>query len=87
MMKKIVPSEQHKQFRKYLEGAIAMGAKDLPAEEILAITSHFVGQLIALQDQRKYSSAMVMEIVHENIVQGNSESVNSLLLAKPHGNS
>lgn len=86
MMKKLVPNEKHKKFRKCLEGAIAMGAKDLPAEEILAITSHFVGQLIALQDKRKYSSEMVMELVHENIVQGNSESVNSLLLAKPQGN-
>lgn len=85
-MKKVIANEQHKKFRKYLEGAIAMGAKDLPAEEILAITSNFLGQLIALQDKIRFTSEMVMEIVFENIQVGNQESVNQLLLSKPQGN-
>jgi hypothetical protein len=86
MMNIVIANEKHKKFRKALEGAIAEGAMQMEAEEILAVTCNFVGQLVALQDQRKFTSAMVMEIVHQNILQGNQDVANNLLLAKPQGN-
>lgn len=72
------PTEQQLKFRKALEGAIDSAGRDLQAEEILAVTSHFVGQLIALQDQRKYTSEQVMDLVTQNIQRGNDEAVASL---------
>jgi len=71
-------NEKHLRFRKGLEGALRDGGADLQADEILAVTAHFLGQLIALQDQRKYDSEMVMALVIENIQQGNSEAVAKL---------
>jgi hypothetical protein len=45
----------------------------------LAVASHFVGQLIALQDQRRFTSATVMELVTRNVEQGNQDAINSLM--------
>jgi hypothetical protein len=77
--KSVDPSEKHLKFRKALEGALSNGGAELQADEILAITAHFLGQLIALQDQRKYDSEMVMALVTSNIQQGNSEAIAKLL--------
>jgi len=77
--KSIRPNEAHLKFRKALEAAIAQAGMDLPAEVILAITAHFLGQIIALQDQRKYTGEMVMDLVMQNIQQGNDEALQSLL--------
>lgn len=79
--KAVQPNEKHLKFRKALEAAIAIGGADLQAEEILAVTAHFVGQLIALQDQRRYTSDAVMTLVTENIQKGNQEAVDNLLNA------
>lgn len=76
---KINPNSKQLQFRKGLEEAIGKHGAELDAVELLAITSHFLGQLIALQDQRKYNSEQVLEIVQKNIQQGNIEAINSLL--------
>jgi len=77
--KTITPTEKHIAFRKSLEEAIRKSGQELQAEEILAITAHFVGQLVALQDQRKYTAEMVMTLVSENIEQGNKEAIEGLL--------
>lgn len=76
------PSVHHLALRRALEGAIAQHGATLDAVDLLAVTSHLVGQLIALQDQRRYTPALVMQLVQENIEQGNSEVVNSLLLGE-----
>lgn len=57
--------------------------KDMPVQRILAITSQFVGQLVALQDQRKITVDMAMQIVQENIVIGNQAML--LTLGEPEG--
>jgi hypothetical protein len=56
---------------------------EMPAQRILAITSQFVGQLIALQDQRKITPDMAMQIVSENIEIGNHAAL--LTLGQPEG--
>jgi hypothetical protein len=58
---------------------------DMPAQRILAIVSQFVGQLIALQDQRKITPEMAMQIVGENIEIGNRAMM--LTLNEPEGSS
>ena len=49
---------------------------------MLAVTSHLVGQIIALQDQTKITSKMALEIVSANIEKGNSEVIEPLLTIK-----
>lgn len=78
-MKSIQPKAEHIAFRKALEAAIAQHGATLDAAELLAITSHFVGQLIALQDQRTMTPAMAMQIVSSNIQHGNREAIEPLL--------
>lgn len=73
------PTAQQLKYRKALEGAIDSAGRDLQAAELLAVTSHFVGQLIALQDQSKYTNDQVLTLVIENIQQGNNEAVDKLL--------
>lgn len=75
-MKSIEPSARHLEFR---DGAIALlrQFEDLPAVELLALASHMVGQLVALQDQTKYTAAQLMDLVGENIEAGNAEAIAS----------
>lgn len=82
--KTMKPNFQQLQFRKGLEAAIAGPGADLQADELLAITCHFVGQLIALQDQRIYTSDMIMQLVRQNIEKGNQEAVAQFITA-PYG--
>lgn len=58
---------------------------NMQADRILAITSQFVGQLIALQDQRKVTPDMAMQIVSENIEIGNRAAL--MTLTDPEGSS
>lgn len=78
-MKSVAPNEQHRAFRKAVEAAIVEHGKTLDAMELLALLSHLVGQVVALQDQRKVTPAMAMEVVQSNIEQGNREVIDDLL--------
>ena len=78
MPKKVLPSQRHLDFRSDMIGVIRK-YQDLPAQELLAVTSHLVGQLVALQDQTKFTSETVMLVVSENIQAGNEEVVRGLL--------
>jgi hypothetical protein len=51
----------------------------LPAEEILALVAQLVGNLIAVQDQRRYSSKQIVDLVWNNIEIGNKVAVEGLL--------
>ena len=52
--------------------------EDIPAIEQLAVISTFVGQLIALQDQTKYSPGRVMEMVAANVELGNAAALTAV---------
>lgn len=73
------PSAAHLALRKALEDAMRAHGAELEAQELLAVTAHLVGQLIALQDQRAMTPAMAMDLVGRNIEQGNREVVDGLL--------
>lgn len=51
----------------------------LPSEHMLAVASHMVGQMIAMQDQRRFTSATIMELVSRNIEAGNRIAVEALI--------
>lgn len=78
-MKTVVPTAEHMAFRKALEAAIAQHGRNLAVQDLLAIVSHMVGQLIALQDQRTMTPAMAMDLVAANIDAGNSSAIDQLL--------
>lgn len=50
--------------------------------ELLAIASNMVGKILAMQDQMKYTAAMAMEVVAENIEFGNKQVIAELLNSK-----
>ena len=53
--------------------------QDLTAVDVLAVASQLVGNLVALQDQTRITSAMAMELVATNIEMGNRTAVETLL--------
>lgn len=78
-MKTVPPSEAHQALRNALTFAIIEHGKTIDAMDVLAVLSHLVGQVIAVQDQRKYTADMAMAVVIKNIERGNGEVVNHLL--------
>jgi hypothetical protein len=81
LMKSRTPSQQQLAFRRGLEACMKEHGQTLEAIELLAVTAHLVGQLIALQDQRTVTPAMAMDLVSSNIEQGNREVIDGLLSA------
>jgi len=84
-MKITTPTPAQLTFRKGLERCIAEHGKTLDAVEILAVLSHLVGQVIAVQDQRAMTPEMAMEVVGANLEVGNREVVDSLLMMPAGG--
>lgn len=84
-MKITTPTPAQLAFRKGLEATIAEHGQTLDAVEILAVLSHLVGQVIAVQDQRAMTPDMAMHLVGTNIEVGNREVVQGLLMAAPGG--
>lgn len=84
-LKSAAPSAAQLAYRRALEQAMRDHGQDLDAIELLAVTCHMVGQLIALQDQRRYTPDQAMQIVSANIQRGNQEVVDQLLYAAPGG--
>lgn len=75
------PTERHLSFMNELKASLA-NHSDLKPDEMLAIASQFVGNLIALQDQNKYTGVMAMQLVARNIEVGNAAVVETLLDTK-----
>ncbi len=80
MSKITPPTEAHKQI--HLEVSNLMKVKvaehNPSATEVLAIMSHMVGQLIALQDQRQWTPQRALEFVAQNIELGNQSVIDQL---------
>ncbi len=72
------PSPAHRAFMEDLKGTLARHTA-LSGADMLAVASQFVGQLIALQDQRRFTPEMVMEAVGANIEAGNQAALGALI--------
>lgn len=70
-----LPTDRHRAFRDDMIAVLKKHAGDLDATDMLALAAHLVGQLVAMQDQRKYTPPIIMEMVGENIEQGNREAM------------
>ncbi|RWN20381.1 MAG: hypothetical protein EOR94_13295 [Mesorhizobium sp.] len=80
--KAIPTSQQHEDLRNAMIAAMRRTAADMPADQILAVVCVFVGQLIALQDQRKFTRDSIMKLVTSNIERGNQAVIEDLFKAK-----
>ena len=67
------PTAAHRAFRDDVLALLNKHAGKLDAMEMLALGAHLVGQLVAMQDHRKVTPAMAMDLVGKNIEQGNGE--------------
>lgn len=68
------PKGPHEEFYRIMSQTLnSEPFKSMPAEELLAVASNFLGKLCALQDQSRYTSAQIMEIVIKNLEIGNQQ--------------
>lgn len=72
------PTEAHLAFRADLIELLKKHSGHLEAQAMLALSAHMVGQILAMQDQRKLTPAAAMEVVSANIEQGNREAIDKL---------
>lgn len=57
-------------------------ADKVTALELLAIGANMLGKLAAMQDQRKMTPEMVMEVISRNITLGNQQVLDNLQKSK-----
>lgn len=57
-------------------------ADKLSAMELLAVAANMVGKLVALQDHRKVTPSMVMDVVAQNIEHGNQQVLDQIAQSK-----
>lgn len=80
-----LPTARLMEFRNDMLDVLSKHAGDLQANQMLSMAAYFVGQLIALQDQRTMTPAMAMDLVSINIEKGNQFQLGELTGA-PAGN-
>ena len=78
-MPPIIPDERHTAYLEGLKAQLGGPGADIPADQLLAVTSQFVGMLIAAQDRRTMDGAKAMEIVARNIEIGNETAIEGWL--------
>lgn len=71
MVRYVDPADRHRRMKDAVVAAMSKEVGDMPSDEMLAVLCQIVGQMIALQDQRKYTAASVMDLVSRNIEIGN----------------
>ena len=62
---------RHTRFKRDLEKLLNKHAGKLSAQELLAISAQVCGMIAAVQDKRSMTPAQAMEIIVENIKNGN----------------
>lgn len=78
-MRIVAPKGEHEACSNELIAVFRRHQDRLRADEMLAIASHFVGQIVALQDQRKVTPQEAMRIVAANIEKGNRQVIRQRL--------
>lgn len=77
-MKEVIATDAHIVARDDLVNLIRKHADKVSAVELLAIAAHMVGQLVAMQDQRRITPAAAMQVVAANVEAGNQSVVSNL---------
>lgn len=74
-MKTKSPTIDHEAFRNDMITVLDKHAGALDAAEMLALAAYTTGQIMAMQDARKYTAALALEIVSKNIEAGNAQAI------------
>jgi hypothetical protein len=76
--RRVLPNQIHQAFRNDIIAIVRQYGGQLSALEMLALSAHLVGQILAIQDQRIMNRDQAMEIVIRNIEQGNKEVIDNI---------
>jgi hypothetical protein len=82
-MKLHEPTLDMEAFRKEALALMRKHAGHLSAMEMLGILAYTTGQCIALQDSRKVTAEIAMQVVRMNIQKGNADAVGEHLSLMP----
>lgn len=77
MIQAAAPTPEMKGLMEDLKSALAKHPL-LSGMEMLAIVSQLTGNLVALQDCRRYTTEMVMEVVGKNLEVGNARAMEAV---------
>ena len=73
---------EHEVVYQELVALVRKHADHLSSVEMLAIAANMLGKLVAMQDERTMTSEMAMEIVAQNIEEGNRQAIEQLMSSK-----
>jgi hypothetical protein len=71
----IEPTALHRAFRDDIIATLNKHAGRLDASEMMALAAYTVGQIMAMQDARKWTPARAMDLVAKNIELGNAQAI------------
>lgn len=69
------PTPNHEAFRNDLLAIMDKHAGNLDGSEMMALAAYTTGQIMAMQDARKWTPEMALEIVAKNIEAGNTQAI------------
>lgn len=75
MIKSKAPTPDMEAFRNDILAVLNKHAGTLDASEMLALAAYTTGQIMAMQDARKWSPAMALDVVAKNIEAGNAQAI------------
>lgn len=78
-LKTALPDDKMIAFRTDMLKVLNDHSGDLPADVMLSVAAYTVGQLIAMQDQNKFTTDMVMALVTRNIEAGNKQAMDDFI--------
>lgn len=65
-------------FRADMLAVLDKHAGKLPADHMLSLAAHMVGQIVAMQDQRVMTPADAIDLVKKNMERGNREAARGI---------
>ena len=77
-----VAAPEHEVAYQDIVALVRKHGEHLGAVEMLAIAANMLGKLCAIQDQRSLTPAIVMEIVAQNVEEGNRQAVANIQQSK-----
>lgn len=74
----MLANPEHEVVYQELIALVNKHAAKLDALEVLAVAANMVGKIVAMQDQRKVTPELAMDIVAKNIEVGNNQVIEEL---------
>ena len=81
-MKRTQANDNHEALRRDMLGLLRKHSATVDAVETLALAAHVVGQIMALQDQFKYTPQQLTNLVVKNIEEGNRRTIEDFINAE-----